>query len=37
MTDLLATAGAGDITDEIDDDNSPSIVRRMERLEDDTF
>ncbi|KAJ5987134.1 hypothetical protein N7451_011499 [Penicillium sp. IBT 35674x] len=37
VTDLLATAGAGDITDDFDDDQSPSVVRRMERLEDDTF
>ncbi|KAJ5166870.1 uncharacterized protein N7482_005651 [Penicillium canariense] len=37
VTDLLATAGAGDITDEIDDDQSPSVIRRTERLEDDTF
>ncbi|KAJ5728925.1 uncharacterized protein N7483_003433 [Penicillium malachiteum] len=33
--DLLATAGAGDITDDLDD--SPSVIRRTERLEDDTF
>jgi DASH complex subunit ASK1 len=37
VTDLLATAGAGDITDDIDDDQSPSVIRRTERLEDDTF
>ncbi|KAJ5917479.1 hypothetical protein N7466_011033 [Penicillium verhagenii] len=37
VTDLLATAGAGDITDDFDDEHSPSIIRRMERLEDDTF
>ncbi|KAJ5753002.1 hypothetical protein N7520_009919 [Penicillium odoratum] len=34
VTDLLATAGAGDITD---DDESPSVIRRMEHLDDDTF
>ncbi|KAJ5727760.1 hypothetical protein N7493_005580 [Penicillium malachiteum] len=33
--DLLATAGAGDITDDLDE--SPSVIRRTERLEDDTF
>ncbi|KAJ5985982.1 hypothetical protein N7522_013178 [Penicillium canescens] len=37
VTDLLATAGAGDITDDFDDDQSPSVIRRMERLEDETF
>ncbi|KAJ5127126.1 hypothetical protein N7448_007905 [Penicillium atrosanguineum] len=37
VTDLLATAGAGDITDEFDEDQSPSVIRRTERLEDDTF
>ncbi|KAJ5578136.1 uncharacterized protein N7459_007100 [Penicillium hispanicum] len=41
VTDLLATAGADDITDDIaddfGDDHSPSLVRRMERMEDDTF
>jgi DASH complex subunit ASK1 len=37
VTDLLATAGAGDITDDIDDEQSPSVIRRMENLEDDTF
>ncbi|KAJ5561726.1 hypothetical protein N7535_003813 [Penicillium sp. DV-2018c] len=35
VTDLLTTAGAGDITD--DDEQSPSVIRRMERLEDETF
>ncbi|KAJ5358993.1 uncharacterized protein N7496_011406 [Penicillium cataractarum] len=37
VTDLLATAGAGDLTEELDDDQSPSVIRRTERLEDDTF
>lgn len=37
VDDLLATAGADDITDEADDDQSPSVIRRVERLEDDTF
>ena len=37
VTDLLATAGAGDITDDLGDDQSPSVIRRMERLEDETF
>ncbi|KAJ5097339.1 hypothetical protein N7456_008060 [Penicillium angulare] len=36
VDDLLATAGAGDVTDDLDD-QSPSVIRRMERLEDDTF
>jgi DASH complex subunit ASK1 len=34
---LLYTAGANDTTDDIQDEQSPSMVRRMERLEDDTF
>ncbi|KAJ6167497.1 hypothetical protein N7497_000340 [Penicillium chrysogenum] len=37
VTDLLATAGAGDITDDFGDDQSPSVIRRMEHLEDETF
>ncbi|KAJ5620613.1 hypothetical protein N7510_004597 [Penicillium lagena] len=38
VTDLLATAGADDFSDELgDDDQSPSVIRRMDRLEDDTF
>ncbi|KAJ5793710.1 hypothetical protein N7457_000309 [Penicillium paradoxum] len=37
VTDLLATAGAGDLTEDLDDDHSPSVIRRMERLEDETF
>ncbi|OQE18116.1 hypothetical protein PENFLA_c022G00037 [Penicillium flavigenum] len=37
VTDLLATAGAGDITDDFGDDHSPSVIRRMEHLEDETF
>ncbi|KAF7713125.1 Uncharacterized protein PECH_001654 [Penicillium ucsense] len=36
VTDLLATAGAGDLTEDFDDD-SPAIVRRTERPEEDTF
>ncbi|KAL3480277.1 DASH complex subunit Ask1-domain-containing protein [Aspergillus californicus] len=34
---LLFTAGANDTTEDIGDDQSPSVIRRMERLEDDTF
>ncbi|KAL2813688.1 DASH complex subunit Ask1-domain-containing protein [Aspergillus granulosus] len=34
---LLYTAGANDTTEDIGDDQSPSVIRRMERLEDDTF
>ncbi|KAJ5082606.1 hypothetical protein N7532_011649 [Penicillium argentinense] len=37
VTDLLATAGADDITDDIDDEHSPRVIRRSETLEDDTF
>lgn len=42
MEDLLLTAGGGDISDdfEIDvelDENSPSVVRRAEGLEDESF
>ncbi|KAJ5574929.1 hypothetical protein N7450_008828 [Penicillium hetheringtonii] len=36
VTDLLATAGADDITDDIDD-HSPGIIRRSGPMEDDTF
>ncbi|KAI2791284.1 hypothetical protein POX_c04141 [Penicillium oxalicum] len=35
VTDLLATAGAGDLTEDFDD--SPGVVKRTEYLEDDTF
>ncbi|KAL2823736.1 DASH complex subunit Ask1-domain-containing protein [Aspergillus pseudoustus] len=34
---LLYTAGANDTTEDIGDDQSPSVIRRIERLEDDTF
>ncbi|KAL4780871.1 DASH complex subunit Ask1-domain-containing protein [Aspergillus varians] len=34
---LLFTAGANDTTEDLADEQSPSIIRRMERLEDDTF
>ncbi|KAI9374985.1 DASH complex subunit Ask1-domain-containing protein [Aspergillus egyptiacus] len=34
---LLATAGANDTTEDLGEVQSPSIVRRMEQLEDDTF
>ncbi|CAG8095368.1 unnamed protein product [Penicillium salamii] len=37
VTDLLATAGAGDVTDDFGDEQSPSVIRRMENLEDETF
>jgi DASH complex subunit ASK1 len=34
---LLYTAGANDTTEDIGDDQSPSVIRRIEQLEDDTF
>ncbi|KAL4978410.1 DASH complex subunit Ask1-domain-containing protein [Aspergillus desertorum] len=34
---LLFTAGANDTTEDLQDDQSPSVIRRVERLEDDTF
>ena len=34
VTDLLATGGADDFSDE---DRNPSMIGRSERLEDDTF
>ncbi|KAL2824895.1 DASH complex subunit Ask1-domain-containing protein [Aspergillus cavernicola] len=34
---LLFTAGANDTIEDTADDQSPSVIRRMERLEDDTF
>ncbi|OJI97242.1 hypothetical protein ASPVEDRAFT_36653 [Aspergillus versicolor CBS 583.65] len=34
---LLFTAGANDTTEELGEDQSPSVIRRVERLEDDTF
>ena len=37
MSDLLVSAGANDITESVDDDQSPSVIRRVERLEDETF
>lgn len=38
VSDLLATAGAEDITDDdMDGEQSPSVIRRVERLEDETF
>ncbi|KAJ5247118.1 hypothetical protein N7468_002101 [Penicillium chermesinum] len=37
VTDLLATAGADDFTDDFDDGQSPSIIRRSDKMEDDTF
>ncbi|OJJ49883.1 hypothetical protein ASPZODRAFT_149339 [Penicilliopsis zonata CBS 506.65] len=36
VEDLLATAGA-DTTDDLYDEQSPSVIRRVERLEDETF
>lgn len=37
VSDILQTAG-GDLTDDFDSfENSPSIVRRSEGLDDDTF
>ncbi|RMJ21607.1 DASH complex subunit ASK1 [Aspergillus sp. HF37] len=37
VSDLLASAGANDVTESVDEDQSPSVVRRFERLEDETF
>lgn len=37
MEQLLFTAGANDTTEELGADQSPSVIRRVERLEDDTF
>ncbi|EFW13862.1 DASH complex subunit ask1 [Coccidioides posadasii str. Silveira] len=38
VSDLLHTAGAGDTTEEFDNfEYSPTVVRRMEGLDDDTF
>ncbi|EAW07565.1 uncharacterized protein ACLA_022790 [Aspergillus clavatus NRRL 1] len=37
VEDLLLTAGANDTTDDFLDEQSPSVIRRVERLEDDTF
>ncbi|KAL4915087.1 DASH complex subunit Ask1-domain-containing protein [Aspergillus aurantiobrunneus] len=34
---LLFTAGANDTTEELAEDQSPSVIGRIERLEDDTF
>ncbi|KAL4900332.1 hypothetical protein BDW74DRAFT_162103 [Aspergillus multicolor] len=34
---LLYTAGINDTTEDLQEDQSPSVIRRMERLEDDTF
>ncbi|BDD59773.1 DASH complex subunit ask1 [Monascus purpureus] len=37
VSDLLTTAGAESTTDDFIDEQSPSIIRRIERLEDETF
>jgi DASH complex subunit ASK1 len=37
VEDLLFTAGVNDTTDDIIDEQSPSVIRRVERLEDETF
>ncbi|PWY77446.1 DASH complex subunit ask1 [Aspergillus heteromorphus CBS 117.55] len=37
VEDLLFTAGANDTTDDLPDEQSPSVIRRVERLEDETF
>ena len=37
VSDLLVSAGANDITDSVDDEQSPSVIRRVNRLEDETF
>ncbi|KKK12696.1 hypothetical protein AOCH_000365 [Aspergillus ochraceoroseus] len=34
---LLYTAGANDTTEDFEDEQSPSVIRRVEQLEDDTF
>ena len=35
VEDLLLTAGGGNVTDDLED--SPSVVRRTEALDEDTF
>ncbi|PYH48455.1 DASH complex subunit ASK1 [Aspergillus saccharolyticus JOP 1030-1] len=37
VEDLLFTAGANDTTDDIVEEQSPSVIRRVEKLEDETF
>ncbi|RAL11119.1 DASH complex subunit ASK1 [Aspergillus homomorphus CBS 101889] len=37
VEDLLLTAGANDTTDDIVQEQSPSVIRRVEKLEDETF
>lgn len=37
VSDLLMSAGANDITESVDDEQSPSVIRRVEKLEDETF
>ena len=36
VEDLLLTAGGGNVTDDLEED-SPSVVRRTEALDEDTF
>lgn len=37
VEDLLFTAGANDTTDDVPDEQSPSIIQRVQRIEDETF
>ncbi|PYI21504.1 hypothetical protein BO86DRAFT_421722 [Aspergillus japonicus CBS 114.51] len=37
VEDLLFTAGANDTTEDIVEEQSPSVIRRVEKLEDETF
>ncbi|PYH98534.1 hypothetical protein BO71DRAFT_480244 [Aspergillus ellipticus CBS 707.79] len=37
VEDLLFTAGANDTTDDLPEEQSPSVIQRVERLEDETF
>ncbi|KAL9583320.1 MAG: hypothetical protein Q9212_002778 [Teloschistes hypoglaucus] len=37
VEDLLHTAGGGDVTDEYEEESSPSVVKRVQMEEDDTF
>ncbi|KAB8078141.1 DASH complex subunit Ask1-domain-containing protein [Aspergillus leporis] len=37
VEDLLLTAGANDTTDDVPDEQSPSIIQRVQHIEDETF
>ncbi|KAE8348836.1 DASH complex subunit Ask1-domain-containing protein [Aspergillus coremiiformis] len=37
VEDLLFTAGANDTMDDVPDEQSPSIIQRVQRIEDETF